>query len=143
MANAYDYKVALNQTGTTTALRIALSVLALLAGGWLLVGWNDARLQTDGILLLAEHPPRAAEALKRFNSAKFLSASLQPEEFASSSVFLLGNRPLAIDQLKTVLETEPQNRSGWILLANWLAPTDPVASAAAFRRAALLNGNPH
>lgn len=122
------------------ALRLLLSLFAVAAVGWLLVSWHDERLQTEGILLLAEQPARPAEAIERFRDAQLLSASLQPQLFEASAVFLLGDRARAIADLRRLLGREPRNRTGWLLLGNWLLTDDPPGAEAAFRRAAALDG---
>lgn len=120
--------------------RILLSLLASAAIVWLLISWHDERLQTEGIMLLAEQPPRPTEAIERFRDAGLLSASLQPELFEASSVYILGDREKAIGDLRSLLLREPRNRTGWLLLGNWLLVSDPSAAATAFHQAALLDG---
>jgi len=120
--------------------RILLSLLAAAAIGWLLISWQDEQLQTEGIMLLAEQPPRPTEAIERFRGAGLLSASLQPKLFEASSVYLLGDREKAIGDLRSLLLREPRNRTGWLLLGNWLLASDPGAAAIAFRQAELLDG---
>ena len=120
--------------------RILLSLLAAAAIGWLLISWQDERLQTEGIILLAEQPPRPTEAIERFRDAGLLSASLQPKLFEASSVYLLGDREKAISDLRALLLREPRNRTGWLLLGNWLLVSDPGAAAIAFGQAELLDG---
>jgi len=122
------------------ALRLLLSLLAVVAAGWLLVGWHDERLQTQGILLLAEQPARPAEAIERFRGAQLFSASLQPQLFEASAVYLLGDRTRATGDLRQLLVREPRNRTGWLLLGNWLLTDDPPAAEAAFRQASALDG---
>ncbi len=120
--------------------RILLSLLAAAAIGWLLISWQDEQLQTEGIMLLAEQPPRPTEAIERFRGAGLLSASLQPKLFEASSVYLLGDREKAISDLRALLLREPRNRTGWLLLGNWLLVSDPGAAAIAFGQAELLDG---
>ncbi|MBJ7244157.1 MAG: hypothetical protein JHD03_05005 [Solirubrobacteraceae bacterium] len=120
--------------------RILLSLLAAAAIGWLLISWHDERLQTEGIMLLAEQPPRPVEAIERFRDAGLLSASLQPKLFEASIVYLLGDREKAISDQRALLLREPRNRTGWLLLGNWLLVSDPGAAAIAFRQAELLDG---
>jgi len=91
-------------------------------------------------MLLAEQPPRPTEAIERFRGAGLLSASLQPKLFEASSVYLLGDREKAIGDLRSLLLREPRNRTGWLLLGNWLLASDPGAAAIAFRQAELLDG---
>ena len=125
----------------SVALRAALTLLALLACGWLLVSWRNEQLQTDAILLLAKQPPQAAAAIGPLKRAELFNASLQPQAFIASANYILGDRLKAETELKQVLQKEPQNRTGWLLLGNWLQADDPVRAARAFARAAALNGN--
>lgn len=118
-----------------------LTLLALLACGWLLVSWRNERLQTDAIVLLAQQPPQAAAAITRLQDAQLLSASLQPQAFEASANFILGDRRKAEAELLDLLNQEPENRTAWLLLGNWLLAENPAAAARAFARAAALDGN--
>ncbi len=132
--------MAINSAPAPRSARILLSLLAAAIIAWLLIGWNDDRLQTQGIVLLERQPPQTAEALERFRSAKLLSASLQPDAFEASVLLLNGDRARAIAQLEGLLRSEPENRTGWLLLGNWLSSDDPAGAARAFERAAALDG---
>lgn len=125
----------------SVAFRALLTLLALLACGWLLVSWRNERLQTDAIVLLLQQPPQAAAAITRLEDAQLLSASQQPLAFKASANFILGDRRKAEAELLAVLDREPKNRTAWLLLGNWLLPENPAAAARAFARAAELDGN--
>lgn len=139
-SSAYDLGVTERLPTASVPLRALLTLLAVLACGWLLVSWRDERLQTEAIVLLAEQPPQAAEAIPRLQDAQLLSASLQPQAFKASADFILGDHRKAIAELQAVLDQEPENRTGWLLLGNWLLAVSPAASARAFARAAELDG---
>lgn len=132
--------MAINSTPAARSARILLSLLAAAIIAWLVISWNDDRLQTQGIVLLERQPPQTAEALERFRSAKLLNASLQPGAFEASVLLLNGDRARAIAQLEELLRSEPENRTGWLLLGNWLSSEDPAGAARAFERAAALDG---
>ena len=132
--------MAINSTQAAYGARLLLSLLAAAIFAWLVISWNDDRLQTQGIVLLERQPPETAEALERFRSAKLLSASLQPDAFEASALFLNGDRARAVAGLERLLQSEPENRTGWLLLGSWLRSDDPIASARAFERAAQLDG---
>jgi cytochrome c-type biogenesis protein CcmH/NrfG len=55
-------------------------------------------------------------------------------------LFIDGDRAGAIARLEGLLRREPENRTGWVLLGNWLRGEDPIASERAFERAAQLDG---
>lgn len=123
--------------------RAALAVLALACSGWLAISLRNERLQVSGIKLLAEQPPRVDTAFDDFRKASLLSASQQPELFEASVYFLKGERPRAIAMLRGLLAEEPDNRTGWLLLGNWLRATgDPDGAGRAYARARELNGGP-
>ena len=132
--------MAINSTHAAYGARLLLSLLATAIVAWLVISWNDDRLQTQGIVLLERQPPQTAEALESFRSAKLLNASLQPDAFEASALFLNGDRARAIAQLEGLLRSEPENRTGWLLLGNWLSSDDPAGAARAFERAAALDG---
>ncbi len=90
--------------------------------------------------MLAEQPPRPREALEQFRGAQLMSASLQPQLFEASTIYLLGNHAEATADLRRLLRREPRNRTGWLLLGNWLLADDPPAANQAFRQAATLDG---
>ncbi|GEM_PF-1023095 len=137
---AYHRRVVISSGSTSLGARLLLSLLAAAAVAWLLISWNDQRLQTEAIVLLTQRPPQAMLAVDRLRSAKLLSASLQPDAFEASAFFLAGNRAKAIAQLESLLRKEPENRTGWLLLGKWLQADNPAGSARAFSRAAQLNG---
>jgi len=139
----YDGQVREESSGTGALVaRAALAVLALLCAGWLGVSLRNERLQVAGIKLLAQQPPRADAAFDDFRKASLLSASQQPELFEASVFFLQGERPKAIAMLRGLLAEEPDNRTGWLLLGNWLRATGDPGADRAYARARALNGNP-
>lgn len=116
-------------------------VVAVACAAWLAVSLRDERLQVRGIELLAESPPKPALALDDFRRASLLSASQQPELFQASVYFVQGRRATAIAMLRSLLAAEPDNRTGWILLANWLRATGKPGAEQAYARARSLDGN--
>ncbi len=126
--------------GRSTGVRVLLSAAALLIAGWLLVSWQGERLQTQGFQLLGQQPPNTAAAIDRFERARLLSVSLQPDLSIAAAVYLSGDQLGAENQLRALLVREPENRPGWLLLANWLLADDPVASRQALARAVALDG---
>ena len=130
----------INSTRAAYGSRLLLSLVAAAIVAWLLISWNDDRLQAQGIVLLERQPPQTAQALESFRSAKLLNASLQPDAFEASVLFLEGDRARAVAGLERLLRSEPENRPGWLLLGIWLRSDDPIASARAFERAAQLDG---
>lgn len=139
-AIAYHRAVAISSIQSSFGTRLVLSLAAAAIVAWLLISWNDERLQTQGIVLLESQPPQSAAALERFRSAKLLSASRQPDAFEASALLLSGDRAAAIAQLEELLRSEPENRTGWLLLANWLRSDDQAGSARALAKAAQLDG---
>ena len=121
---------------------MALVVGALACAAWLAVSLRNERLQVAGIKLLQEEPPQATLALQDFQRASQLSASQQPELFEASVYFAQGQRARAIGMLRGLLADEPKNRTGWLLLSNWLRPSHPRAADAALARARALDGAP-
>ncbi len=139
----YDGPVQDESPGTgAVVIRAALVALALACAGWLAVSLRNERLQVSGIKLLAEQPPRADAAFDDFRKASLLSASQQPELFQASVYFLKGDRPRAIAMLRGLLAEEPENRTGWLLLGNWLRATGAPGADSAYARARALNGDP-
>ncbi len=132
--------MAARTTGRSTGVRVLLSAAALLIAGWLLVSWQDERLQTQGMLLLGQQPPNTAAAIDLFERARLLSVSLQPDHSIALTVYLSGDQLGAENQLRALLVREPENRPGWLLLANWLLADDPVAGRQALEIAARLDG---
>jgi len=126
--------------GRSKVVRILFTAAALLIAGWLLVSWQDERLQRQGILLLGQQPPNTAAAIDRFERARLLSVSLQPDQFIAATVYLNGDHAGAEKQLRALLVREPENRTGWLLLANWLLADDPIAGRQALEVAAQLDG---
>ena len=122
-------------------LRVALVAGAVVVAGWLALSLRNERLQVSGIRLMAAQPPQPAQALRDFRAASRLSASQQPELFEASAYFAQGDRARAIGMLRSLLAEEPDNRTGWLLLAGWLRPTDPRGAESAAARARALNGN--
>ncbi len=126
--------------GRSTGVQVLLSAAALLIAGWLLVSWQGERLQTQGFQLLGQQPPNTAAAIDRFERARLLSVSLQPDLSIAAAVYLSGDQLGAENQLRALLVRAPENRDGWLLLANWLLADDPVAGRQALEIAARLNG---
>ncbi len=138
--STYDWPMAARLPGRSKVVRVLFSAAALLIAGWLLVSWQDERLQRQGILLLAQQPPNTAAATDRFERARLLSVSLQPDQFIAATVYLSGDHAGAEKQLRALLVREPENRTSWLLLANWLLVDDPVAGRQALEVAARLDG---
>ncbi len=126
--------------GRSTGVRVLLSAAALLIAGWLLVSWQGERLQTQGFQLLGQQPPNTAAAIDRFERARLLSVSLQPDQSIAAAVYLSGDQLGAENQLRALLVREPENWPGWLLLANWLLADDPVAGRQALEIADRLDG---
>lgn len=122
--------------------RLLLVILALACAAWLGVSLRNERLQVDGIKALAQKPPDTAAAFEDFRRASQLSASQQPELFEASVYFVEGERTKAIVLLRGLLESEPDNRTGWVLLGNWLEASGEPGAEAAYARARRLNGAP-
>jgi len=122
------------------ALRAALVALALVCAAWLALSLRNERLQTAGIKLFQRPQPDFSLALDDFRRASELSASQQPELFEASVYFAQGQGPKAIAMLRALLAAEPDNRTGWLLLSNWLRPTDPGGADAALARYRALDG---
>ena len=129
-------------TPVNLLLRVALVIAALAAAGWLALSLQNERLQVAGIKLMAGSPPQPGPALEKFRRASRLSASQQPEQFQANAYFTRGERSRAVAMLRGLLAKEPDNRTGWLLLGNWLAPDNPREADAAFARARALNGSP-
>ena len=136
----YHRIVAADRSRNSFGAQLALSLLAAAIAAWLLIGWNDDRLQTQGATLLQQRPPGPRLALDRFRAAKLLNASSQPDAFEALAFFLAGEREKAVAQLEALLRSEPENRTGWLLLADWLSVDDPAGSARAVARGAQLDG---
>ena len=119
---------------------MVLAAAALAIAAWLTLSLSNERLQVAGIKLMAAEPPQPAEALVKFRQASRLNASQQPELFEASALFVQGDRAGAADMLRELLADEPDNRTGWLLLAAWLRPTDPRGAEAAAARARALDG---
>ncbi len=126
--------------GRSKVVRTLFSAAALLIAGWLLVSWQGERLQIQGFQLLGQQPPNTAAAIDRFERARLLSVSLQPDLSIAAAVYLSGDQLEAENQLRALLVRAPENRDGWLLLANWLLADDPVAGRQALEIAARLNG---
>lgn len=124
------------------AARVLLVALALACAGWLAVSLRNEKLQVSGIKALALKPPQTAPAFEDFRRASQLSASQQPELFEASVYFLEGRRARAIAMLRGLLAAEPDNRTGWILLGNWLSVAGQPGAGSAYARARALNGRP-
>ncbi|MFM8761756.1 MAG: tetratricopeptide repeat protein [Solirubrobacterales bacterium] len=129
-------------TYSQAAVRVVLAGASLVIAAWLALSLSNERLQVAGIKLMAADPPQPAAALKKFQAASRMSASQQPELFEASAYFAQGDDARAITMLQGLLAEEPDNRTGWLLLANWLRPGDPRGADAAFARARVLDGKP-
>lgn len=136
----YDATVSPAPTHRQAVLRIVLVAAALVVAGWLALSLRNERLQVAGIKLMAERPPQTTAALEKFRQASRISASQQPELFEAAAYFAQGDRERAIGMMRGLLADEPENRTGWLLLATWLRPTDPAAADEAFGRAEALDG---
>ncbi|MFM9127580.1 MAG: hypothetical protein ACKOTA_08510 [Solirubrobacterales bacterium] len=127
-------------TYSQAVVRVVLAGAALVIAAWLALSLSNERLQVAGIKLMSDDPPQAAVALEKFRQASRLNASQQPELFEASALFVQGERTKAIGMLRGLLAEEPDNRTGGLLLAAWLRPTDPGGADAATARARALDG---
>jgi tetratricopeptide (TPR) repeat protein len=102
--------------------RCALVAVALLAGAWLVLGVRALELQSDGreVLARAQSGTVAADEVRHaqslFQRARRLNADKTPlldEAFLLSAT---GRRPEGISVAERLVEEEPDNVDGWIVV---------------------------
>ena len=125
----------------TLPAKLMLSIVAALICAWLLVGFNDVRRYEAGLILLAgANPAKLTQVVSDFRSAQRLNFSREPEQYEAVALWRLGDHQLADRKIRALLQREPENRYGWLVLASFLAADDPAQAAAALARAKQLDG---
>jgi len=125
----------------TLPAKLLLSLAAGLSCAWLLVGLSDETRYARGLtLLVGGNPAKLRTALGDLRSAQLLNFSLGPDQYEAVALWRLGDHGLAERKLRALLKREPENRYGWLVLANLLAADNPEQAAAALARAEQLDG---
>jgi hypothetical protein len=110
--------------------RTLLVIVAMLAIGWLAVGFRSSRL-----LERAEHPrpgDSVVDRRDRLHAAEFLNPSTEFEVREAQVVLEAGDPREATRLLNGVVRQEPDNRQAWAGLVQAQAKTDPKAARRAF-----------
>jgi hypothetical protein len=120
--------------------RIALAAIALLAAGWLALGYPGAHDEARARSLLARPvpeltPAERADALAALRGARRFRPDGAVELREASLLTLTGHRPAAAALLRRLLAREPRNVTAWTLLAF----ADPHEGARARARARALS----
>lgn len=125
----------------TLPAKLLLSLAAGLSCAWLLVGLSDEARYAEGLrLIVGGNPAKLRPALADFRSAQLLNLSLEPKQYEAVALWGLGYHELAEHKMRALLKREPENRYGWLILANSLAADNPARAAAALARAKQLDG---
>jgi Flp pilus assembly protein TadD len=101
------------------AARALLAVLALLAGGWLAVGWRNARLQDRARTILVQEriaPADADDAARWLRRASFLNPDSTPEISLGLLALRTGRPREAERRAREVLGDEPERSEARNLL---------------------------
>lgn len=131
-------KVRLSQT---LPAKLMLSLAAGICCVWLLIGFSDQTRYEEGLaLIIGGNQAKLQPALADFRSAQRLNFSLEPEQYEAVALWRLGDHELADRKIRALLQREPENRYGWLVLASFLTVDDPAQAAAALARAKQLDG---
>lgn len=107
------------------AIRVGLVVLALLAGGWLVVGLQSVRLQddADGVLAQARKghvdQTQVTAALDDYKKARRLSPDETPLIHQGELLLAVGRNAEAQKVTIQAIEKEPDNLQTWFF--GWVA----------------------
>lgn len=107
------------------AIRVGLVVLALLAGGWLVVGLQSVRLQddADGVLAQARKghvdQTQVTAALDDYKKARRLSPDETPLIHEGELLLAVGRNAEAQKVTIQAIEKEPDNLQTWFF--GWVA----------------------
>lgn len=111
--------------GAAIAIRAAVTVVAVLVVGWLVVLERDYRLQTRALAETGTRgPARAAEDLDR---ARFLNPDRNPDFLRALVIVSHGQWQQGKAIMTSALREEPDNLSGWNSLRLLSHGRDPAA----------------
>ena len=126
------------------AVRVAIGVLAAVALAWLVLGLRAARLESEAADLVGRSPADAPQdrlerARDAYRRARSFNADAAPEVREAGLLNFDGRRREALELLRDVVRSEPENPDAWILIAGVAAELDPPLAERARRRARELN----
>jgi predicted Zn-dependent protease len=119
------------------AVRAAVAVIAVLVIGWSAVLLRDTRQQERGTALAetSRDPATLERAVRHYEAASFLNPDTGPEVGRALALQSQGRAPEARAALEDVVRREPDNLTGWRLLAAITKELDPARSRQAVERA--------
>jgi hypothetical protein len=127
-------------------IRIALAVIALVAGAWLALGVRATDLESDARTLGSgtQGAPRTADEVRRARTdlrrARLLSVDREPLLSEGLLLFASGRRDEGLEIVERVAAEEPSNIDGWFALYSLYSQSNnPERAAEAARRIRALN----
>jgi hypothetical protein len=103
--------------------RIAVGLIALVAGGWLVHDWRSAELiaqagkKLDAARVLGFTPQRYASIQDLLSQAEWLSADSEAARSKAITTILAGHPREGIDELKRLLANDPYDYLSWVALS--------------------------
>jgi predicted Zn-dependent protease len=125
------------------AIRVAIVLLALAAGGWLAVQERAARAEEELTTLAFDIEGRLGAAqISRIgdllDTARRLNPDRRPDLIEAFLLLRRGREREAVALLRRVVRDEPASVEGWALLARAAARVDPRSAAVARARLRVL-----
>ena len=120
-------------------VRVLLVLLALLAGGWLVVQERAARSESELEAIAfdpggALGPERVARAEDLLRADRRLNPDRRPDLYEAVVLGRAGRTREAIAVLRRAVAAEPENLEAWALLARAARTEDPALAARARAR---------
>jgi predicted Zn-dependent protease len=112
--------------------RAVLLVLALATAGWLASGYAGARDEQRAVY--GDARTNRAEAIRLLDAARARRPDSTVTPRLAGLLVLEGRQREATAMLRPLLRAEPDNATGWAVLALALRETDPAAAQQALRR---------
>ena len=120
-------------------VRVLLVLLALLAGGWLVVQERAARAESELEAIAfdpggAPGPEPVARAEDLLRADRLLNPDRRPDLYEAVVLGRAGRTREAIAVLRRTVAAEPENLEAWALLARAARTEDPALAARARAR---------
>jgi hypothetical protein len=125
--------------------RTVLIAVAIVAAGWLLLGFRSTILESEGDAAVERAtfgglpPGELAEARRSLRRARRFSVDARPLLTEGRLLYFAGRRAEATTVAERLVALEPENFDAWVLLYTVARGRDPSRATAAFRAVRALN----